>query len=173
MSDLQTTVEDELRSLENNLDATEGCLQELASCLQKERSAVVLFDIESLIAVVQRKQECLETLATLRDERLEMCRQVWAALGRSEEMAESVPTFLRIIADAVPHRAATLSRIAADLESLLATVRELEKANRSVVSRASRWVNRYLGQLTGSDGRKYDARGQLSAQATSTIRRTI
>lgn len=173
MSNLQTIVEDEFRSLENNLETTEGCLQELASCLQQERSAVVLFDIEALIDVVQRKQRCLEVLGSLRDERLEMCRKIWTEVGRSDDMAESVPAFLRTLADAVPQRAARLERFAADLESLLATVRELERANRSVVSRASRWVNRYLGQLTASDGRKYDARGQLSAQSMSTIRRTI
>jgi flagellar biosynthesis/type III secretory pathway chaperone len=164
----------EMDALEANLAATEEHLRTMAKCLQRERQAVVLFDLEDLIVTVHVKQETMNELERLTESRRSVCRQIWAdVVGTSESVAEDMPTFLRVVAGRMSDRAPTWLRYADVLESLLATVRELQRANRSVVSRAARWVNRYLGQLTASDGRKYNAAGQMSTGSLSTLRRTI
>lgn len=164
----------QIEALLENLDSTERHLRALARCLQQERQYVALFEIELLLEAVHERQERLEQIEALARQRSALCAELRAQMGLGGEgEGQELLGFLRALAEQVEEHGPRLERKASELESLMRTVRELQQVNRAIVSRASRWVNEYLGQLLGHRGIEYDARGRMASRSLSTLRRTV
>lgn len=167
-----TTSDALLTELLENLGHTRQHLQEMVRCLQHERESVTLFELEHFIHTVRDKQALIEELEALTQTRNVVCLELWRELTEEDEIpGDDLTTFLNELARFEPERGDQLRQEASHIANLLQTVRELQHANRAIVSRASRWVNQYLGQLLGSNGLKYNSRGQLATRSLSTLRR--
>lgn len=153
-----------LERLMGIIEAQSTCYRELLESFQAERDAIVKSDIDRLNAVIHGKEQLLERIRQMEQQRI----------GAVESLAEILDekatdlTLKRLAGLVGEPYASRLQALGNDCRQLFETVQTESSANRSLCLHALAFVNgslKLLGQLAAT-GQVYRASGQVHVHET-------